>query len=99
MITLRLFALANLERLLYGRDEYYELLTGNDAPEDWPSTSTPSTKYFKQDSGTGLYEGCTVSDVYAANTYYQKYAAVNPQLPSPAQVIELFGGTVDEAQG
>lgn len=92
-------ALASLEEILYGRDERYQLLTAVNAPADWPSTSTPSTKYFKLDSGTGLYEGVTVSDVYAANTYYQKYASQPARLPLPAEVIGLFGGTVDEAQG
>lgn len=91
-------ALANLEKILYGRDETYELLTSETQPEDWPTTSTPSTKYYKEVEG-GLYEGVTSSDVYAADTYYQKYNALTPRLPLPAEVIELFGGSVDEAQG
>lgn len=92
-------ALENLEKLLYGRNESYDPLTSVTAPDDWPTTSTPSTKYFKQDPETGFYTGVTVSDVYAANTYFQHFAAIDPQLPSPADVITLFGGTVEEAQG
>lgn len=91
-------ALATLEKVLYGRDETYELLTSDTQPEDWPTTSTPSTKYFKELEG-GMYEGVTSSDVYAANTYYQRYAALTARLPLPAEVIEMFGGTVDTAQG
>lgn len=76
--------------ILYGRDESYVKLTSATQPADWPTTSTPSTKYFKYDSEEGLYEGVTVSDVYAANTYYQKYASTDPSLPTPAAVIDMF---------
>ena len=55
------------------------------APEDWPDDSTPSTKYFKATA-------CTSSDVYAANTYYET-SPTPARLPSPAEVISLFGGS------
>ena len=70
-------------------------MTGSTAPEDWPSSSTPSTKYFKN-TGTEsapVYVGVTSSDTYAANTYYQKTAGTDPKLPMPAEIITLFGGT------
>ena len=58
-------------------------------PEDWPDDSTPSTTYFKATA-------CTNADVYAANTYYE--ASPTPaRLPSPAEVISLFGGSPNVA--
>lgn len=94
--------LADLESVLYGGEEYYEKLTSETQPADWPAIpqgGTASTKYYTYDSEHDIYEGVTVSDTYAANTYYLKHAAHTPRLPLPAEVIEMFGGTVDTAQG
>lgn len=66
----------------------YVKVTGSQ-PEDWPSTGAASTTYFKA-------TGVTSSDVYAANTYYE--AGPTPaRLPSPAEVITLFGGSPNVA--
>ena len=72
-------------------------MTQSDAPNDWPDSSTPSTKYFKNTgtSSAPVYAGVTVSDTYAANTYFQKYEPAPARLPSPAEVIELFGGNAN----
>ena len=130
-------ALAELESILYGTASGGLLIMTGSEPADWPTTSTPSTSYFKlagctssdtysantyyKASGSGTYvkvtdatepedwpttsaastkyfkaTGVTVSDVYAANTYYE--AGPTPaRLPSPAEVITLFGGSPNTA--
>lgn len=83
--------------ILYGTDDSYTKLTGTE-PADWPTTTTPSTKYFKN-TGTEsapVYVGVTSADSYAANTYYQKTAATDPRLPMPAEIIEMFGDSVND---
>ena len=91
-------ALKQLEDILYGTSTaQFVLMTRTTAPDDWPDSSTQSTKYFKKVEGE--YIGVTVSDTYAPDTYYQKFEPAPARLPLPKEVIELFGGTVDEAQG
>lgn len=91
-------ALTQLENILYGTSAaQYVKMTKSTAPDDWPEGSTPSTKYFKN-TGTASspeYTGVTVSDTYAANTYFQKFEPAPARLPSPAEVIELFGGSAN----
>ena len=90
-------ALNTVKSWLYGTDDSYSLIADNDAPNDWPATATPSTKYFKN-TGTQaapVYVGVTSSDVYAKNTYYLKTAGTSAYLPSPAAIIEQFGGVVN----
>lgn len=89
--------LAELETILYGAaSDGYAKLTQATAPADWPTTATPSTKYFKKDGTT--YTGVTSSDTYVANTtFYEKGAAA--RIPSPAEVITLFGGTPNIVNG
>ena len=90
--------LTTLENILYGTSTaQYVKMTQATQPQDWPTTSTQSTKYFKN-TGTAsapVYEGVTSSDTYAANTYFQKYEPAPARLPSPAEVIELFGGNAN----
>ena len=60
----------------------YVLLTGT-RPPDWPTSATPSTKYFKN-IGTAEepeYVGVTSSDSYAANTYYEYMGIDSPMAP------------------
>ena len=85
-------ALAALELKLYGG---YNLIGDTNAPSDWPDSSTASTKYFKKNQD-GTYSGVTSSDTYAKDTYYELKAAA---LPSPADVITLFGGSPDVTNG
>jgi hypothetical protein len=81
-------------------EESYDLLTSATAPTDWPTDSTPSTKYFKN-TGTAeapVYAGVTSTDVYAANTYYEYHAATTGtkkvKLPGAGIAIELQTGGV-----
>ena len=86
--------LTTLEGYLYGTADTYTKLTGNDAPADW---TTAEGKYYSKNS-SGQYVEITASTEYAKDTYYEKTAGTSPRLPSPAEVIELFGGDPD-AQG
>ena len=77
---------------------HYDLLTGAQAPTDWPADTTPSTKYFKN-TGTEAeptYVGVTSADVYAANTYYEYKAATTGikkvKLPGAGIAIEIGNG-------
>ena len=77
---------------------HYDLLTGAQAPEDWPATETASTKYFKN-TGTAAeptYVGVTSADTYAANTYYEYKAATTGikkvKLPGAGIAIEIGNG-------
>ena len=78
--------LADLEAALYGS---MELVTAAQAPSDWPSSTTPSDKYFKLSDGE--YVGCTSADSYVKDTFYQGNL---PYLPTPAEVLEMFGVAV-----
>lgn len=75
---------------LYGTDDSYTKLTGNDAPGDW---TTAEGKYYKKNSSDQYVEITPGTDTYAANTYYEKSAGTDPKLPMPADIITLFGGT------
>lgn len=89
-------ALKALEDILYGTSTaQYVKMAQTSAPADWPTTGTASTKYFKLVDDA--YVGVTSADTYAANTFYQKFEPAPPRLPSPAEVIELFGGSADVA--
>ena len=73
----------------------YALLTGI-RPPDWPTSATPSTKYFKN-IGTAEepnYVGVTSSDVYVANTYYE-YVGVDSPLAPVTENTALTIGIVD----
>lgn len=80
--------------------EQYVLLTGENAPADWPATATASTKYFKN-TGTAeapTYVGVTSSDVYVKDTFYEYKAAVpgvkKVKLPGAGIAIDIqTGGT------
>lgn len=91
--TTTLGYLSTLESWLYGG---YFTMTASSAPEDWPDSSTPSTKYFKKDAN-GDYVGVTSSDTYSSTGGY--YELKDARLPSPKEIVELFGGTVDQAAG
>lgn len=83
--------LKELEDILYGVSSTgYSKVTSATAPADWPTTGT-SDKYYKKSGDT--YTAVASTDVYAANTYYEKGAAA--RIPSPAEVITLFGGSPD----
>lgn len=81
-------------------EESYDLITAATQPADWPTDSTPSTKYFKNTgtSAAPTYVGVTSSDVYAANTYYEYHAATTGtkkvKLPGAGIAIELQTGGV-----
>lgn len=94
-------AFETLKTILYGSDtpvsdSDYTLLTA--APADW---STNYTDYYTR-SGAGTSESpYTYTNVtgdtaptFAANTYY-KGTGPNGYLPTPAAIIELFGGSVN----
>ena len=86
-------ALNTVKGWLYGTDDTYTLITDNNAPSDW---STASGKYYKKNSSTGEYTEITSgTDTYAKDTYYLKTAGTSAYLPSPAAIIEQFGGVVN----
>ena len=87
--------LAELETILYGAaSDGYAKLTQATAPADWPTTGS-SDKYYKKDGSS--YAAVASTDVYAANTYYEKGASA--RIPSPAEVITLFGGSPNTVAG
>ena len=85
-------ALAVVKGWLYGTDDSYSLIADNDAPADW---STATGKYYKKNASDQYVEITPGTDTYAKNTYYLKTAGTSAYLPSPAAIIEQFGGVVN----
>ena len=85
-------ALAVVKGWLYGTDDTYSLIPDNNAPQDWASAEG---KYYKKNASNQYVEITPGTDTYAKDTYYLKTAGTSAYLPSPAAIIEQFGGVVN----
>lgn len=86
-------ALKALEDILYGTSTAQYVLTKSQ-PADW---ATDYTSYYTKSGDTYSAVTGATAPTWTANTYYAKYEPAPPRLPSPAEVIELFGGSADVA--
>jgi hypothetical protein len=84
-------ALKALEDILYGTSTAQYVLTKSQ-PADW---ATDYTSYYTKSGNTYSAVTGATAPTWTANTYYAKYEPAPPRLPSPAEVIELFGGNAN----
>lgn len=89
-------ALKKLEAILYGSSEASYWVTTS-APADW---ATSYTSYYTKsgDTYTAVPAGSGAPE-WEANTYYEKVEPTPARLPSPGEVITLFGGSPNVTQG